>query len=100
MNINIQLLCMIISLIYGSLLYIANIVNKKLNNGKNFIYKMLIDIIYVYMAVTTYIVCIYCINSGIFHIYFIFILIAGYFLMSKIVKYLKNNTKFFKKICK
>ena len=88
MNVYLQILCIIISFIYGIVISIGYRFNKKLNTS-NFIWQLIFSILYSFIVVLLYIIIIYKINGGIFHIYFIFALIIGYFMSNFIVKYIK-----------
>ena len=92
MDIKIQIICIIVSFLYGILLYITNSINNKINKSKNIIIHMIIDILYTFIIVLLYIVIIYKINKGIFHIYFFLIMSISYYLMSKYVNFPINFT--------
>lgn len=99
MNVKIQILSMIISFLYGILIFVTNKVNRKLNSS-SFILKLLIDTLYVFIIVILYIIIMYKVNNGIFHIYFIILMLIGYVLMSNVVKFLNNRLKIYKNKCK
>lgn len=80
MSVKLQILCIVASFIYGIFIKLCNLFNKRNN--------ILTDLFYVYDLVILYIIIIYKINLGIFHIYFIFFIIIGYVFMSKNVKFL------------
>ena len=85
MNVSIQILCLLISFIYGMFIYISYNSIKK--------YNIFINLLYVYIIVITYIIIIYKINKGIFHIYFYLLIILGYLFMSRYVKKMLNILK-------
>jgi len=94
MDILIQLVCILLSFGYGMFIFIVLSFNK--------LFKSIIkDLLFVYILSLLYIVIIYKVNNGVFHIYFFIVMIFGYVLMYKNVKFilkrvnsLKNN--FFK----
>ena len=100
MSVNLQIICIILSFIYGMFIYITNIINKKINGNKEVIINTLINIIYIYIMVLLYVIIIYKINKGIFHYYFFMVMLIGYIIMSNIVKKLKKHVKLFKMLNK
>ena len=102
MNSNVQLISLLFSFIFGIFFYFLTSLNFKLiNNLKKFI-KHLITCIFVLDITIIYIIFIYHINKGYFHIYFIFMVFLGYFvgfitnsyILSKInVKSILNKLK-------
>jgi hypothetical protein len=99
MSIKIQIICMLVSFMYGFILKILLIINKLLTKNNNKYINIISKIIYTYIVVILYIIIIYKINKGIFHIYFIILILLGYYLMSKYVKFIskKINKIFIKK---
>ena len=96
MDINIQLICIIFSFIYGAFIRVIIFLNKLLIKNNNIIVNIISNILLVYLIVLLYILIIYKINKGIFHIYFLLLILLGYLFMSKNVKYLhfiKNKIK-------
>ncbi len=88
MSIKIQIICMLVSFMYGFILKILLIINKLLTKNNNKYINIISKIIYTYIVVILYIIIIYKINKGIFHIYFIILILLGYYLMSKYVKFI------------
>lgn len=78
MRINIQLISLGYSFLYGIFFYFMLLLNKKyLNNKYAFIYNLLfiIDNVLLYFIILRYI------NNGIFHIYFLFTIVLGFSLV-------------------
>ena len=78
MRINIQLISLEYSFLYGIFFYFMLLLNKKyLNNKYAFIYNLLfiIDNVLLYFIILRYI------NNGIFHIYFLFTIVLGFSLV-------------------
>ena len=86
MNSTIQLISLSISLIYGILFYFITNLNFYLINNINKILKNIITIIYVFNMSFIYAIILYKLNNGYFHIYFILMVIFGYY-----IGYLLNN---------
>ncbi len=81
MNSYIQLMCLIVSFIYGIFIYIASKFNIKVIKNKNIIIKSIINILFIFNISLGYVVILYYLNSGILHIYFILLMILGYGIM-------------------
>ena len=91
MSVHIQLVCIVVSFLYGILLKLLNTINRLLLKKKNIYINIICNFIYTYFIVLLYVIIIYKINRGIFHIYFIVVLIIGYYLMSKYVNFVYNQ---------
>lgn len=87
MNSYLQLLTIIISFLYGIIFLLLTIFNKKIiYNLKSYI-KYIISIIFVIDIVLVYIILLYKLNKGYFHIYFILSLFIGYIAAYLFYKY-------------
>ncbi len=86
MSSGIQLISLSISFLYGILFYYLSTLNFKIINNLKNIIKNIITVIYVFDISIIYVILLYKINNGYFHIYFILILFLGYF-----VGYITNN---------
>ncbi len=82
MNSYVQLTCLVISFLYGILLYFTNKLNEKIFKKKSFIIKIVGFVFYINNMALLYILFLYKINYGILHIYFIMFMLLGYFLIS------------------
>lgn len=79
MNSNMQLLSFLLSFLFGICFYLVTILNFKLiQNFKRYI-QHLLTFIYVIDMVIIYIIVIYNLNKGYFHIYFITMVFLGFF---------------------
>ena len=94
MDVKIQLICILMSFLYGILTNISILFNKKINNK---LLNLTKDLLYIYIIVLFYILIIYKLNKGIFHIYFILFILLGYKLSKKYVKLTNNLLKSIKK---
>lgn len=89
MNIIIQLVCIIISFIYGIFIYFFVKLNKKLIYKNNILFQIIYRLVTTFLLVLLYIIIIYKINKGIFHVYFIILIIIGYLFITNNIKKLK-----------
>ena len=78
MNSYIQLGSLIISFIYGVLLYYFNRFNSKIIKNKNIVLRSIISLLYVFDISLLYVVILYNLNDGILHIYFVLCILLGY----------------------
>lgn len=95
-----QILVLFFSYIFGlSFFYLAKINNQIIKNQKK-IYRSFITILFIYNIVLIYIISIYKINKGMFHIYFFLMIILGFISSYYLTKKMKNNVKYRKIIAK
>lgn len=86
MELGVQLQVLIVSFVYGVLFsYLLKVHYKFLFDGKLF-YKILITFLFVFDNCLLYFLILKSINSGIFHIYFLFLLILGYLFGNVLIK--------------
>lgn len=78
----VQLLCLIISFIYGFILYKLNCFNYKILKNKFIIFRIILYLFYILDLSILYIVILYKINKGILHIYFVIMIILGFIISS------------------
>ena len=81
-----QITVLLISYIYGFLFYYLAKLNNEIIKKKKRLYRSIISILFMYNIVLTYIIIIYKINNGIFHIYLFFMIILGFLSSIKITK--------------
>ncbi len=81
MNSYIQLISLIVSFLYGYILYYLNKFNIKIINKKNLVFKIIISFLYIFDISLLYVVLLYILNKGILHIYFVLFIILGYLVM-------------------
>ena len=94
MSSNIQLLTLIVSYLFGFSLYYLYKINYLIIKGKKKFYQSLITILLMYNVVLIYIILIFNINHGIFHIYFFFMLALGFNSNLKVTKKMLKNVKY------
>ncbi len=92
MSANLQLITLLLSLLFGILFYFLTIFNFKMINNLKVIYKHIITFIYVLDMTIIYIIFLYHLNKGYFHIYFVLTVLLG-FIFGYII-----NKKMFSKI--
>ena len=91
MSANLQLLSFLISFFYGIIFAFLTIINFKLIDKLKVIYKHIITFIYVIDMSIIYIIILYHLNKGYFHIYFILTVLLGF--MIGIILYKKLRSK-------
>lgn len=90
MELGVQLQVLIVSFVYGVLFsYLLKLHYKFLFEGKLF-YKILITLLFVFDNCLLYFLILKSINNGIFHIYFLFLLILGYLFGNYLIKKTKK----------
>ncbi len=85
MNSSLQLISIFISFLYGMLFYFLTIILFKLINSLKKIYKHIITFIYVLDISIIYMIIMYNINKGYFHLYFIFMVFIGFIICGLIL---------------
>lgn len=86
MELSIQLQVLTVSFVYGILFsYVLKMQYKFLFEGKIF-YKILVTLLFVFDNCLLYFLVLKAINNGIFHLYFLFLLILGYLLGTYLIK--------------
>ncbi len=98
MNYKIQLISFLVSFLFGIFFFYTNMLNKKIINRQKIHYKYIITFLYIINITLIYIILIYKINKGIFHIYFLIMVLLGYIIslnqlknVKKIIIYFKNK---------
>ena len=86
MNLSIQVKTLIVSFTYGILLsYIIKYQYKYLFESK-LLYKVILNILFIFDYTLIYFFILRLVNNGIFHIYFLFLLIIGYIFGNRLIK--------------
>lgn len=78
MNSNMQLLSFLVSFLFGNIFCFLTIINFKLIETLKKYLQHIITFIYVLDMVIIYIIMLYKLNKGYFHIYFILMVMIGY----------------------
>lgn len=94
MNAKIQILSLGISFIYGIIFFYLSKLNNSIIKDKKRLYRSIITILYMCNIVLLYIIIIFKINNGKFHIYFFFMIILGFIIGLNIQKRMLKNVKF------
>jgi len=97
MDNELQILTFIFSFLYGAIFFYIVKINYKLINNNRTIIKYVENSIFSLDMVLIYVIINYKINNGYFHIYFIFMLIFGYFFSYCTQIYVKSTIKKLKK---
>ena len=88
-----QIIVLLFSYLYGFLFYYLYLLNYNIIKKYHSIYKSFITIMFMYNIVLIYLICLYKLNNGIFHIYFLIMLILGFITSYKLTNKLLNNVK-------
>ena len=83
MRIEIQLICFFISFLYGMLINFSMKVHRKLLKKTYWVSKGFIYLLATFIMVIMYVDVLFFINNGNFHIYFMFMIIFGFFVGRK-----------------
>ena len=94
MSANIQLITLGVSYLYGFIFYYLYRLNSKIIKSQKRFYQSLITILFMYNMVLIYIIIIFKINNGIFHLYFFIMISLGVFTNIKLTKKMSTNAKF------
>lgn len=86
MNLSIQIKTLVISFCFGIIISYILKIHYKYFFESNIIYKIILSIIFTFDIILTYFIILRNICSGIFHIYFLFMIIIGYFFGYKLIK--------------
>ena len=95
MTAQLQLISLSISYLYGFFFFYLYKMNYLLIKDKKKFYQSLITILFMYNMVLIYIIIIYKVNHGIFHIYFFIMIALGFYSSLQLTKKMSSN----KKIC-
>lgn len=79
MRIEIQLICFFISFLYGMLINFSMRVHRKLLKKTYWVSKILIYFLATFIMVIMYVDVLFFISNGNFHVYFMFMIIFGFF---------------------
>lgn len=79
MRIEIQLICFFISFLYGMLINFSMRVHRKLLKKTYWVSKVFIYLLATFIMVIMYVDVLFFINNGNFHVYFMFMIIFGFF---------------------
>lgn len=88
-----QIIVLLFSYFYGFFFFYLAYINKKIIDKQNRIYRSIITILMMYNIVLLYIIIIYKINNGKFHLYFFIMLILGFYSSIKLTKKMLKNVK-------
>lgn len=91
MNAKTQIIVLLISYLYGFFFFYLYKLNNKIIKKTNKLYRSIITILFMYNIVLLYIIIIYKANNGNFHIYFLLMLILGFFTSIKFTKKISKN---------
>ncbi len=96
MDIKTQLIIFLISFLYGFILANLAYLNYKFLQNKSNFFKFLVNLVFTLDIVFVYLVILYKINYGIFHVYFLIVLSIGFLIGYKCIKYVKKGLAYCK----
>ena len=91
-----QALVLSFSFVFGFISYFLYYINYKLINHQKKLYRSLISIMFSYNLVLIYLISLYKINNGKFHLYFFFLIILGFYSAYQTSRKFLNSQKNFK----
>ena len=94
MNAKTQIIVLLFSYFFGFLFYLLSQLNNKIIKNQKRIYRSSISILFMCNIVLIYIISIYKLNNGKFHIYFFLMLILGFYSEHKLIHKFLNNVKY------
>ena len=93
MSANLQLICFLASFLYGIFFGLLSEFHFKLISKYHVIFQLLISLVFVIDIVLGYILIMYHLNLGIFHIYFLIFIFLGYIISFPLRLYVKKIFK-------
>ena len=93
MVLNIQILSLVVSFLYGIFFYVLLDINYKFLISSNWFIKILSSLIFVLVNTLLYFIILVYINHGYIHIYFFICMLGGYFLCKVLFKWFESKTK-------
>ena len=78
MKLNIQIYSIIFSLLFGVIFYFLLDNFNKIKFGKNYIFKIIASLLFVFIIAFLYFIGLLYINNGYVHIYFLLSILVGY----------------------
>ena len=88
-----QLLSFLVSFLYGIFFGIVEVIHYRLTKNYHIIFKYLTTLFFVIDISLGYLLIMYHINQGVFHLYFMFFSFLGFFLSFPLQKYVKKYIK-------
>lgn len=89
-----QIISLSISFVYGAFFYFTSLLNQEITKNTKRIFRSVAAILHMYIIVLLYIIILYKINNGNFHIYFFIMLTLGFIAGKKLQVKMLNNVKF------
>lgn len=84
MIVSLQLKALLINFIYGFVLFFLSYINYLFIKKEASILKILITLLFMFDYAIVYLVIFYKLTSGIFHIFYLFLFVLGYYIAYKI----------------
>ena len=96
MSASLQLISLFFNLIYGFIIYYVFTFNYFLIKNETKFLKVLITTVFMFDFTYIYLLLIYKINNGYFHIYFLLMFIIGFIIAIYVKKYVNKTKKYLK----
>lgn len=94
MNAKTQIIVLLFSYFFGFLFFLLSKLNNKIINKQKRVYRSTISILFMCNIVLIYIISIFKLNNGNFHIYFFLMLILGFYSGFILSNKMLNNVKY------
>ena len=89
-----QIIVLLFSYLYGLIFYFLNKLNTSIIKNQKRFYQSFLTILFMYNIVLIYLITLFKLNNGNFHLYFFLMLTLGFLSGYKLNKLLLNNVKF------
>ena len=88
-----QIIILLYSYIFGFIFYYLSKINNKIITNKSPIYRSITTILFMLNIVLIYLIILYKLNNGKFHLYFFIMLVLGFYSSYSLNKHLLSNVK-------
>lgn len=92
-SLNIQILSFTVSFLYGMFFYLLLEINYKFLTSSSLLVKIISSLLFVVFNTLLYFIILLYINNGYVHVYFLFLMLVGYFFCKVIYKLIVNKIR-------
>ena len=92
-SLNIQILSFTVSFLYGMFFYLLLEINYKFLTSSSLLVKIISSLLFVVFNTLLYFIILLYINNGYVHVYFLFLMLVGYFFCIVIYKLIVNKIR-------
>ncbi len=93
MNIYVQIVSFIVSFMFGVFYYVTSTINESIIKSKSMPLKIIITFLFISNNVIIYLIILYKLNYAEFHLYFMILMLVGYYCGYKLRKLLVKQKK-------